>query len=191
MRRSRHVPNGITVLRFMLLVPFAVTLLAGRRQLYLAAMVIWICSAILDIIDGYAARLLGAETEFGAVIDLVTDRIMIATGVILVAIHGSANVYLSLVIVARELVVDSVRALRLKAGLLLPHNIFGQAKMAAIVGAVSSALAGLSILISPEIAQVLTNGLLVVALIAGALSLLRLLNPRLAFSEKTQRENVV
>lgn len=41
--------------------PWACTLLYG-------------CSCLLDAFDGYAARLLGQSSRFGAVLDMITDR---------------------------------------------------------------------------------------------------------------------
>jgi CDP-diacylglycerol--glycerol-3-phosphate 3-phosphatidyltransferase len=157
-----------------LLIPFAVMVLNGRRPLYLIAVIVWIVAAASDVVDGYVARTFGQVTELGAVLDLIADRLMIACGAILLLALKSANVYLVLAIVAREMVVESVRALRFKKGRLLPHNAFGQAKMVAIVLAVVSGLAGLSGLISN--ARGITDTLLMVAFVAGTLSLLRVLD---------------
>ena len=175
MQYSRHTPNALTTLRAALLVPFSMMVLGVPRPFYLAALLLWISAAALDIADGHIARSRGTVTEFGAVLDLVVDRVMIVVGVILVATLGAANVYLVLLIVSREILVDSARALRLKDGHLIPHNMFGRAKMAAIVLAVIGALTGLSGLVAQAIARWITDGSLLVALVLGTLSLHRIL----------------
>jgi phosphatidylglycerophosphate synthase len=38
------------------------------------SMLLYSASSLLDVADGYAARLLNQSSEFGAVLDMVTDR---------------------------------------------------------------------------------------------------------------------
>ncbi len=41
---------------------------------YIKATVCYVMSALLDAIDGYAARALNQSTKFGAILDQLTDR---------------------------------------------------------------------------------------------------------------------
>ena len=168
-----YIPIAITITRTALMLPFAVILLSEDASLYAWAMLLWSIAALLDVADGLVARELNAVTEIGAMMDLVADRIMIVVALLLLAILRAANPYLVLLIVTRELLVDSIRAWRLVHGVLAPHNIFGQLKMATIVIAILCALAGLGEFLPRRPARLITDGRLAFALIVGCASVIR------------------
>jgi phosphatidylglycerophosphate synthase len=65
------VPNGITALRLALVVA------AGTQSLPPSEVVeLIILAAVLDLLDGFAARCLSATTTAGALLDLVVDGFM-------------------------------------------------------------------------------------------------------------------
>jgi phosphatidylglycerophosphate synthase len=67
-----NVPNVITLIRTVAAVALAAAGLAqGSMWLIVAS---YACYWIGDVLDGLAARLLGQETRFGAVFDIVCDR---------------------------------------------------------------------------------------------------------------------
>jgi cardiolipin synthase len=78
--------NKITILR-ILLVPFFVAQLiyyaGGGDELYrLLAMLSFATAAILDGVDGYIARRYHQQTELGALLDPVADKLLLVSGLI-------------------------------------------------------------------------------------------------------------
>ncbi|WTZ01459.1 CDP-alcohol phosphatidyltransferase family protein [Micromonospora sp. NBC_01392] len=71
-----NVPNAITVVRTVVSVFLAVTAISSGSGPLLA----WAVGAywLGDILDGWAARTLGQETRFGAVLDIACDRLCCA-----------------------------------------------------------------------------------------------------------------
>eukprot|EP01030_Chromulinospumella_sphaerica_P007733 gene7733-7562_t len=82
-----------------------------RRELYMASSSVFAFAAATDWLDGYLARRLEQSTPFGAFLDPVADKLMVAVAlVLLVQEHG--NLWLTLpaaVIIGREIVVSALR----------------------------------------------------------------------------------
>ena len=79
------VPNLITILRFLIIPFYTVSLIRGE---FLWALLLFIISALSDILDGYLARKLNQTTELGKVLDPVSDKIIILISLIFFAIKN-------------------------------------------------------------------------------------------------------
>ncbi len=105
------IPNALTMLR-ILLVPVLVLVfyLPFQNHLIVAAGVFGV-AAITDWFDGYLARRLGQMTAFGAFLDPVADKLMVAVAlVLLVERHNTLLFTLAAcVIIGREIVVSALR----------------------------------------------------------------------------------
>ena len=87
-----NIPNLITGLR-ILLIPVLVVVFytAPLDWRYLASAIVFTVAAITDWLDGYLARKMGQMTPFGAFLDPVADKLIVATSlVLLVEVHASA-----------------------------------------------------------------------------------------------------
>lgn len=105
-------PNLLTGLRIVLIpVLVAVFYLAPVEWRYLASAVVFTIAALTDWLDGYLARKWGQLTPFGAFLDPVADKLIVAVAlVLLVEVHASAILAVpALVIVGREIVVSALR----------------------------------------------------------------------------------
>lgn len=107
-----NLPNILTSLR-ILLIPILVAAfyLAPYESRYLLAAFIFTVASLTDWLDGYLARKLGQQTPFGAFLDPVADKLIVAVAlVLLVQIHASPWLALpASVIVGREIVVSALR----------------------------------------------------------------------------------
>ena len=105
-------PNLVTVLRIVLIpVLVIVFYLAPVEWRHLSSAVVFTIAAVTDWLDGYLARLWGEHTPFGAFLDPVADKLLVAVALILlVETHASAILAVpALVIVGREIVVSALR----------------------------------------------------------------------------------
>ncbi|MDO5662423.1 MAG: CDP-alcohol phosphatidyltransferase family protein [Brachybacterium sp.] len=66
------IPNAVTVLRLLLLVPVCVLLVRGPDTVSVVLLLVW---AATDWIDGALARVLNQRSRFGEVLDPIADRI--------------------------------------------------------------------------------------------------------------------
>ncbi len=71
-RKNCTIPNALTLLRIMLIIPMAKYILAER---YGEASVFLGISALSDMLDGMAARNLGQVTQLGKILDPIADKL--------------------------------------------------------------------------------------------------------------------
>lgn len=112
MTKGISTPNILTSLRIaMIPVLVIVFYLAPMEWRYLASAVVFSIASITDWLDGYLARKWGQTTPFGAFLDPVADKLIVAVAlVLLVEVHASAILAVpALVIVGREIVVSALR----------------------------------------------------------------------------------
>jgi cardiolipin synthase (CMP-forming) len=115
----RHVPNALTLLRF-LLIPVVVALLAQRG--YGAAFVVFFVSALSDFADGVIARRWNARTRFGAIADPLADKLTMLAVTFMLAVQGLLPLWLVAAIVLRDMVIVG--------GALAYHYVVGRYDMA-------------------------------------------------------------
>jgi len=73
------------------------------------AMAIFALAAITDWLDGYLARRWGETSAFGAFLDPVADKLMVAAALILLVQLGRAEAYLAIIIIGREIAISALR----------------------------------------------------------------------------------
>ena len=94
------VPNVITVVR-LLLVPVAFTVLVATDA-HILAFVLFAIAASSDFLDGYIARTTGTESEFGAMLDPLVDRLLLAAGVIGLYVVGRLPLWILICLLVRD-----------------------------------------------------------------------------------------
>ena len=112
MKLPISIPNLVTSLRIVFIpVLVIVFYLFPPDWRYIASASVFTVAAISDWLDGYLARRLGQTTPFGAFLDPVADKLIVATAlVLLVEVHASAILAIpAIVIVGRERVVSALR----------------------------------------------------------------------------------
>ena len=87
MNVARHLPNMITVLRFVLIVPVMLSLLGENFRWGLAFFAI---AGLSDGLDGFLARHFGWTSRFGAIADPLADKILM--GVVFIALTVTGHV---------------------------------------------------------------------------------------------------
>lgn len=110
-----NVPNVLTLFRIVLIPVFVVIYLLPVPWVNLAATLVFAVAAITDWLDGYFARRLNQTSVFGAFLDPVADKLMVAVALILIVDQNPtalAGVWLAVpaaVIVGREIAVSALR----------------------------------------------------------------------------------
>jgi cardiolipin synthase (CMP-forming) len=75
----------------------------------LIATVLFVLAAITDWLDGYLARTLGQTSAFGAFLDPVADKLMVAAALILLVQLGRADAIVAVIIIGREITISALR----------------------------------------------------------------------------------
>jgi cardiolipin synthase len=91
-----------------------VWLSSGHQNLI--ATLLFIAAAITDWLDGYLARRLNQTSAFGAFLDPVADKLMIAAALIVLVWLQRADAIIAVVIIGREIAVSALREWMAKIG---------------------------------------------------------------------------
>ncbi|MGM0594794.1 MAG: CDP-alcohol phosphatidyltransferase family protein [Pseudomonadota bacterium] len=78
--KARHLPNLISILRILLVIPITVLLAQGE---YGQVLLLFALAGISDGVDGYLARRFGWRSRLGALLDPLGDKVLLV-GVYLV-----------------------------------------------------------------------------------------------------------
>jgi len=109
-----NVPIALTWLRIVLIPVFVGVYYLPPTVLSLTAknwtaMIIFALAAITDWLDGYLARRWGEVSAFGAFLDPVADKLMVAAALIMLVWLDRAEAYLAIIIIGREIAISALR----------------------------------------------------------------------------------
>ena len=109
-----NIPNILTWLRIAAIPLFVAVLYIDEAwlttfQANVIATGIFIAAAITDWFDGYLARKWNQTSAFGAFLDPVADKLMVAAALIVLVWIGRAEAYLAIVIIGREIAISALR----------------------------------------------------------------------------------
>ncbi|MDT0594264.1 CDP-diacylglycerol--glycerol-3-phosphate 3-phosphatidyltransferase [Glaciecola petra] len=141
------IPNFITIFR-VLLIPIFVTVffLDWKWAQELGAFLFWL-AAITDWFDGYLARKLKQSTAFGAFLDPVADKLIVAAALVMIT-HIYASVWITIpaiILLMREIYISALREWMSQLGEqdLVKVSFIGKAKTMAQMLALIGLLSGL------------------------------------------------
>ncbi len=119
-----NLPNILSMLRILLVIPMGIAL---WHQENVIAVLLGFLSSITDNLDGYFARRFNQITEFGKIIDPVSDKLFVGVVVIMLLIQGRMPVWFAALIWGRDflLMLGGLWASK-KIGWVLPSNILGK-----------------------------------------------------------------
>ena len=106
-----NLPTYLTLLRIALIPLLAVIFYLPWEYSNIACTFIFFIAGFTDWLDGYLARKMGLETAFGAFLDPVADKVMVAFVLVLI-IQSQANPTLAIagaIIISREIIIASLR----------------------------------------------------------------------------------
>ena len=80
-------PIILTLIRIALIPVLVIFFYLPYSWANLASMIVFTSAAVTDGLDGYIARKTGQMTSFGAFLDPVADKLMVATALVLLIAH--------------------------------------------------------------------------------------------------------
>jgi cardiolipin synthase len=115
----RHIPNVISMIRILLVVPIALALEDQRLALSIGLFAI---AAASDVADGFLARRFGWKSELGAMLDPIADKLLLAAVFITLSVLKLVPLWLMAAAVARDvIIVFGAAAYRMVRGPLTAH----------------------------------------------------------------------
>lgn len=155
---NRRLPNQLTVGRVVLAAAFFVLLglyepgTAWGRWMLNGAMVLYIVAGVTDVLDGWLARRMGAESAFGRITDPFVDKVLAVGAFAMLAgsnfalvgseglerrlpgwltghMASTVQAWMVVVILAREFIVSAVRGYSESRGVKFAATPAGKIKM--------------------------------------------------------------
>lgn len=100
----RDIPNTISVLRMVLVVPVAWFLLTQR---YTEALLTFLVAGISDGVDGYLAKRFGWRSRLGSILDPLADKLLLVTTYMVLGWLAVLPLWLVITVVVRDVVLFS------------------------------------------------------------------------------------
>ncbi len=129
-----NLPNKLTILRIILM-PVMVVLFF--LELYIPAALVFLFAAFTDMLDGKIARKNNIVTVFGKFVDPLADKLINIAAIIILSAqlcsggakwYGIFAVITTVIIVSREIIITSLRALAANEGVVIAADKMGKLK---------------------------------------------------------------
>lgn len=106
-----NIPTILTLFRVILIPFFVIAFYLPIAHAPFISALIFVIAAVTDWFDGFLARRLKQTTRFGAFLDPVADKVLVATALVLVTEHYHAW-WITLpaaVMISREIIISALR----------------------------------------------------------------------------------
>lgn len=100
---------------------------------YIIGGVLFVIASLTDFLDGYIARKKGLVTDFGKFVDAIADKVLVNSVLIIFAVNGVISPIIPVVIIFRDTIVDSIRMLASKKGVVVAAGKAGKLKTACMM----------------------------------------------------------
>ncbi|MEJ2658350.1 MAG: CDP-diacylglycerol--glycerol-3-phosphate 3-phosphatidyltransferase [Desulfobacterales bacterium] len=97
-----NIPNVLTVIRILLTPLFVIFLL---KDLFYLALSVFTVAAITDALDGLVARYFHQDSELGAYLDPIADKILLASGFVSLAVLKLIPPWLAVIVLSRDILI--------------------------------------------------------------------------------------
>ena len=117
--------NFISIFRTVLAFIVIALLFVQNENVYWAAFILTIIVIWMDGLDGYIARKFNECSKFGALLDILSDRIVENVYWVSFAVLGWIGLWIPLAVLTRGIITDALRGLALEQG----YTAFGSGTM--------------------------------------------------------------
>lgn len=138
-----NLANKITLARVILVPVFVVLIMASQipglaglvangtlsqNVLNWCALAVFIIASVTDFLDGYIARKYNMISNFGKFMDPLADKLLVCSALICLLALGRINVFLVLIIIARDFIISGFRLVASDKGVVIAANMWGKVK---------------------------------------------------------------
>jgi len=97
----KHIPNILTIIRFIFIPSIIVSLISDN---YLLALILFTLSSITDVLDGKIARKYNAISDFGKLMDPLADKLTQLSILITLAFKNVIPFWIVFILIAKEMI---------------------------------------------------------------------------------------
>ena len=123
-----NLPNKLTLGRIILTPFYLAAMVIDFDYHFLIAAAIFIVASVTDFLDGSIARKRNLVTTFGKLCDPLADKMLVTAALLSFMKIGVCNIWIVMIILAREFLVTSFRLVATSQGIVIPAGIMGKIK---------------------------------------------------------------
>lgn len=97
-----HIPNIISVIRILLVIP---TALALWQHHYTQALVLMTIAGVSDAVDGAVARRFNWMSELGKALDPIADKLLVGVMIVVFTLQGHLPLWVALIVLSRDVII--------------------------------------------------------------------------------------
>lgn len=113
MLKKMNVPNRLTMLRIALVPVFIILMVLVELHVWkymnYVALAVFVAAAVTDALDGRISRKNNLVTNFGKIMDPLADKLLVASGLIMLSGLGTIPAWIVAVIICRDFFASSLR----------------------------------------------------------------------------------
>ena len=125
-----NLPNKLTVLRIVLILPFLLVLYLDVPGASYIALAIFIIASLTDLLDGKIARSRNLVTDFGKFADPLADKMLVVAAMLWFVENGQMRGWALLIVILREFAVSGLRMVASDQGRVIAAGWSGKVKTA-------------------------------------------------------------
>lgn len=125
-----NLPNKLTLLRIVLILPFLLVLYLDIPGASYIALAIFIAASLTDLLDGKIARSRNLVTDFGKFADPLADKMLVMAAMVWFVENGQMPGWALLVVLVREFAVSGLRMVASDKGRVIAAGWSGKVKTA-------------------------------------------------------------
>ncbi len=146
--QKKYIPNYLTIFRIFIMVIVIILILIPKNQTVyslpldfqisvvkanfdindIVAGSLFILASITDSLDGYLARKYHWISDFGKLWDPLADKLLINGTLICFAAKGLIPIWIVVILILRDIIVDAFRMTALQKSILVPSHKLGKWK---------------------------------------------------------------
>lgn len=139
MKKKINLPNKITIFRMCVVIIILILALLPKASEFkflgtnhdyrsISILVLFIVGSASDFLDGHLARKHNLVTTFGKFMDPIADKLLVNTLFIILTGLGQIPWIITVIMIARDIVVDAIRLIVIEQGTVIAASKLGKLK---------------------------------------------------------------
>lgn len=141
----KQIPNFLTSFRLFVIPILIISFYIPGMVANLIAAVLFAIAAITDYFDGYFARALKAQSNFGKCLDPIADKLLVIVAIVMLVNFNGRDLWIlipGLIIICREVLVSGLREFLAELNVSVPVSTLAKYKTAVQMTAITGLLLG-------------------------------------------------
>jgi len=109
---KNQIPNILTVLRIVIIPILILSFFIPGETANVVAAILFALASITDYFDGYLARLMKVQSNFGKCLDPIADKLLVGVAIVMLVHFSARDLFITipgLIIISREILVSGMR----------------------------------------------------------------------------------